>query len=113
MGDLNPAFRKKLEEIFQMMVAPVEKLLKAAQERKELPKNVDTREMADFIINSWEGAILRMKVQKNPDALRLFDKMLFDGFLKPADRYPQPGQTGSKRRLSRGAKEISKIRSGS
>jgi TetR/AcrR family transcriptional repressor of nem operon len=82
MGDLNPAFRKKLEEIFQMMVSPVEKLLKEAQERKELPRKMDTREMADFIINSWEGAILRMKVQKNPDALRLFDKMVFDGFLK-------------------------------
>lgn len=82
MGNLNPAFRKKLEEIFQMMVSPVEKLLKEAQQRKELSKKVDTREMADFIINSWEGAILRMKVQKNPDALRLFDKMLFDGILK-------------------------------
>jgi len=82
MGDLNPAFRKKLEEIFQMLVSPIEKLLKAAQEREELPQNVDTRELADFIINSWEGAILRMKVQKNPDALRLFDKMIFDGFLK-------------------------------
>lgn len=82
MGDLNPAFRKKLENIFQMMVAPVEKLLNEARKRKELSRKVDTGEMADFIINSWEGAILRMKVQKNPDALRLFDKMIFDGFLK-------------------------------
>jgi TetR/AcrR family transcriptional regulator, transcriptional repressor for nem operon len=84
MGDLNPAFRKKLEEIFQMIVAPVEKLLQETQERDELSKEVNTREMADFIVNSWEGAILRMKVQKNPDALHLFDKMIFDGFLKPA-----------------------------
>jgi TetR/AcrR family transcriptional regulator, transcriptional repressor for nem operon len=82
MGDLNPAFRKKLEEIFQLLAAPVEKLLNEAQERDELSKSADTRELADFIINSWEGAILRMKVQKNPDALRLFDKMIFDGFLK-------------------------------
>ncbi|HSB34508.1 MAG TPA: TetR family transcriptional regulator C-terminal domain-containing protein [Nitrospirota bacterium] len=82
MGDLNPAFRKKLEEIFQMIVAPVEKLLQEAQKRDELSKKVKTREMADFIVNSWEGAILRMKVQKNPDALCLFDKMIFDGFLK-------------------------------
>jgi TetR/AcrR family transcriptional repressor of nem operon len=82
MGDLNPAFRKKLEEIFQMMVSPVEKLLKEAQKRDELSRTIVTREMADFIINSWEGAILRMKVQKNPDALRLFDKMIFDGLLK-------------------------------
>jgi TetR/AcrR family transcriptional repressor of nem operon len=82
MGDLNPAFRKKLEEIFQMMVSPVERLLKEAQTRKELSKKMDTREMANFIINSWEGAILRMKVQKNPDALRLFDRMMFDSLLK-------------------------------
>jgi len=82
MGDLNPAFRNKLEEIFQSMVSPVERLLKEAQTRKELSKKVDTREMADFLINSWEGAILRMKVQKNPDALRLFARMMFDSLLK-------------------------------
>jgi TetR/AcrR family transcriptional repressor of nem operon len=82
MGDLNPAFRKKLEEIFRMMVSTVENLLKAAQQRGELPKNMNTRETADFIINCWEGAILRMKVQKNSDALRLFDRMIFDGLLK-------------------------------
>jgi TetR/AcrR family transcriptional repressor of nem operon len=82
MGDLNPAFRKKLEEIFQMMISSIEKLLKVAQQRGELSQNVDTRETADFIINSWEGAILRMKVQKKSDALHLFDRMIFDGFLK-------------------------------
>ena len=102
MGDLNPAFRKKLEEIFKMMVAPVEKLLKAAQERDELSPNRDTREMADFIINSWEGAILRMKVQKSPDALRLFDKMIFNGFLKPAAGIPTqtPARINPKQKAS-------------
>ena len=103
MGDLNPAFRKKLEEIFQMMVSPVEKLLKEAQKRDELSRTIVTREMADFIINSWEGAILRMKVQKNPDALRLFDKMIFDGFLKPTtDISMQPPE--NKRHLSQSRK---------
>jgi len=83
MGDLNPAFREKLEDIFRMMVSPIEKLLTEAQQRGELSRDMDTRETADFIINCWEGAILRMKVQKNPDALRLFDRMIFDGLLKP------------------------------
>ncbi len=82
MGDLNTAFREKLEEIFRMMRSPIEKMLHEAKQKGEISDLLDARDTADFIINSWEGAIVRMKVQKNPDPLILFDKMIFEGILK-------------------------------
>jgi len=81
MGDLSPAFRKKLEEIFIKMRAPLEEGLNEARQKGEIPDSLDTRDTADFIINSWEGAILRMKVQKNAEPLRLFDRMIFKDIL--------------------------------
>ena len=82
MADLNPSFRIKLDKIFQMMRHPVKKMLDQTVQRGELSDFLDTHETAEFIINSWEGALLKMKVQKRSDALRLFEKMIFENFLK-------------------------------
>ena len=97
MGDLSPAFRKRLEEIFLMMRSRVEEVLKEALLVGDLPGSLNARETADFIINSWEGAIVRMKVQKNTEALRLFDRMIFGGILKPAIIHTKGGIGNGKR----------------
>ncbi|MGD0886330.1 MAG: TetR family transcriptional regulator C-terminal domain-containing protein [Thermodesulfovibrionales bacterium] len=83
MGDLSPAFRKRLEEIFLMMRSRIAGVLNEALRGGDLPGSLNANEMADFIVNSWEGAIVRMKVQKNTEALQLFDRMIFDSILKP------------------------------
>jgi len=61
------------------------------------PGSLNIRETADFIVNSWEGAIVRMKVQKNTEALRLFDRMIFDGILRPATVRNKGGTGNGKR----------------
>ncbi len=90
MGDLNTAFRLKLESIFKMMQSQVIRFLDEAKHRDELPKNTNTSDMADFIINSWEGAILRMKALKSTEPLLLFDKMLFGKMLKSTSKKREP-----------------------
>ena len=97
MGDLSPAFRKRLEEIFLMMRSRIEEVLKEALLGGDLPGSLNIRETADFIVNSWEGAIVRMKVQKNTEALRLFDRMIFDGILRPATVRNKGGTGNGKR----------------
>lgn len=34
-------------------------------------------DLADFLLSSWEGAILRMKVERSPDALERFKTIVF------------------------------------
>jgi TetR/AcrR family transcriptional repressor of nem operon len=82
MADLNDEFRKKLEEIFVIMRAAVAVAIEEAQKTGDIQSDVDCLETADFIINSWEGAILRMKAQKSVEPLRLFDRMIFGRILK-------------------------------
>jgi len=101
MGDLSPVFRKRLEEIFLMMRSQIEGVLNDAVRGGAVPCSLNARETADFIINSWEGAIMRMKVQKNTEALRLFDRMIFDGILRPITVHNRGGIGNGKRRKAK------------
>jgi TetR/AcrR family transcriptional repressor of nem operon len=101
MGDLSPTFRKRLEEIFLIMRSRIEGVLNEALRVGELPGSLNARETADFIVNSWEGAIVRMKVQKNTEALRLFDRMIFGGILKPTTVHNKGGAGNGKRRKAK------------
>ncbi len=101
MGDLSPAFRKRLEEIFLMLRSRIEEVLNELLRDGDLPGSLNACEMADFIINSWEGAILRMKIQKNTEALRLFDRMIFNGILKSTKIHSKGGIGNGKRRKTK------------
>lgn len=49
-----------------------------AQENSEITHELDVEEFADFIFNSWEGSLLRMKVTKNMAPMELFEKVVFN-----------------------------------
>ena len=58
--------------------------LMQAQNLGEISEDIDIQETADFIFNSWEGALMQMKVSKNTVAHEVFDRMVFERLLKPA-----------------------------
>lgn len=101
MGDLSPAFRERLEKIFLMMRSKIEEVLDEARQGGDLPDSLNARETADFIINSWEGAILRMKVWKNTEPLRLFDRMIFNSILKTTVSHNKGGDSYGKKSTRR------------
>ena len=82
MGGLSDAFQCKLREIFSRMKAGIAKCLEAARGEGEIEPSLEVDETADFILNSWEGALLRMKAEGNIQPLILFEKMIFDRILK-------------------------------
>ena len=63
-----------------MMEARIVTSLQAALEANEVATALDPHEAAYFILNSWEGALTRMKTEKSLEPLAVFDKMIF-GFL--------------------------------
>ena len=81
MGDLSEPFRQRLGEVLNSMKQGVVAFLKGAAEQGEIPSSLDVESLSDFIINSWEGALVRMKVTKDTSPLVLFDKILFDTIL--------------------------------
>src|SRR5246127_2080394 len=76
--------RKRLDAIFKKWRTPFASCIAAAQSADEVDSRFDATELAEFLLASWEGAILRMKVERRPAALERFKTIVFETvFQKP------------------------------
>ena len=82
MGDLSPAFRKKLNEALDRITVGYAGILSEAQKAGEISDQIDVKETANFIVSSWHGALIRMKVVQNLEPLENHFKFIFDYVLK-------------------------------
>ena len=69
--------RERLEAIFQEWRAPFASCIAEAQTAGEIDSMFDPTDLAEFLLASWEGAILRMKVERGPAALDRFKNIVF------------------------------------
>lgn len=53
--------------------------------------DLSAEEMADLLLNTWQGALLRMKIEKSTRPLIQYCNQLLDGWFKPA--HPVDPQT--------------------
>jgi TetR/AcrR family transcriptional repressor of nem operon len=74
--------RERLEAIFQEWHAPFSSCIAEAQTVGEIDSTFDPTDLAEFLLASWEGAILRMKVERGPAAIDRFKKIVFQTILK-------------------------------
>jgi TetR/AcrR family transcriptional regulator, transcriptional repressor for nem operon len=74
--------RDRLEAIFQEWRAPFAACIAEAQASGEIDSMFDPMDLAEFLLASWEGAILRMKVERGPAALERFRKIAFQTVFK-------------------------------
>jgi TetR/AcrR family transcriptional regulator, transcriptional repressor for nem operon len=82
MGTLNLAFQDKLKGVFVRMALGIRECLQEARASEQIDRSLDLDDTADFIVNSWEGALLRVKAEGNTEPLRIFQKMIFGLILK-------------------------------
>src|SRR5215470_1033827 len=64
--------RAQLEAIFAEWRLPFAACIREAQSAGEIAADFAPDELADFLLASWQGAILRMKVERNGAALERF-----------------------------------------
>ena len=69
--------RQRLEAIFLEWREPFAACIAEAQLTGEMDAAFEPMELAEFLLASWEGAILRMKVERGPAALERFRKIAF------------------------------------
>jgi TetR/AcrR family transcriptional repressor of nem operon len=74
--------RQRLEAIFKEWRAPFASCIAEAQAIGEIESTFDPMDLAEFLLSSWEGAILRMKVERGPAALDRFRKIIFQTVFK-------------------------------
>jgi TetR/AcrR family transcriptional repressor of nem operon len=74
--------RERLEAIFQEWRAPFASCIAEAQTAGEIDSTFEPVDLAEFLLASWEGAILRMKVERGPAALDRFKRIAFQTIFK-------------------------------
>jgi TetR/AcrR family transcriptional regulator, transcriptional repressor for nem operon len=97
--------RKRLDAIFREWRTLFASCIAAAQSAGEVDSHFDATELAEFLLASWEGAILRIKVERSPAALERFKTIVFETvFRKPR----APASAERQRRIQKGLTAKSK-----
>jgi TetR/AcrR family transcriptional repressor of nem operon len=81
LGDVNPAFRDKLNASFDGLIRFIARLLQEAKDQGNLPDRLEPEATARFILSAWQGALIRMKAAAGPEPLDTFQFMTFEVLL--------------------------------
>lgn len=82
LSDQNEVIRQKVDDLMAHWSATIADCLRLAQGQNQLDADLDAQELADFCLNSWQGAVLRMKVVKDTTPLRTFIDFFFNVILR-------------------------------
>jgi len=81
MSALSAPLRERLRQALDGLTAMVRGLLEEAAQAGQLPPRLDPAATAAFIVDAWEGALLRMKADSGPEALERFLSVVFNRLL--------------------------------
>lgn len=74
----SPEFKARLALVFATWEAELAELLEEAKSAGEVDPGLDTKEAAAFLIDSFEGMLVRLKVDGNRNSLRRFQRMAIE-----------------------------------
>jgi TetR/AcrR family transcriptional repressor of nem operon len=77
----SPQLRKRISASFEHWQHTIATVIRQAVAQRELPAGTDPESLAGFLLNSWEGALLRSQVEKSNAPLQTFMRYVFDGLL--------------------------------
>ncbi len=69
LSGVNAVFRRKIEDCFAEIAARIALCLEEARQAGDIPADADARQMANLLVDCWEGAALRSRLQRDPAAL--------------------------------------------
>ena len=69
--------RRRLQAIYEEWLEPFAECIAEGQAKGEIATTFTPNDLADFLITSWEGAILRMKVERSAEPLERFKRIAF------------------------------------
>jgi TetR/AcrR family transcriptional regulator, transcriptional repressor for nem operon len=65
LSGVSDAFRRKIEECFTEIATRLAVCLEEARERGDLPAASDSQRLATLLVDCWEGAALRSRLQRD------------------------------------------------
>jgi TetR/AcrR family transcriptional repressor of nem operon len=82
--------RTQLDAIFAEWRVPFGDCIREAQADGEIAGDFAPEDLAEFLLASWQGAMLRMKVERNGAALERFKKIAFQTVFKANPAQGEP-----------------------
>lgn len=70
LSGVSDVFRRKVEECFLVIAQRIAGVLAEAMALGDLPPDSDPQQMAELLVNCWEGAALRTRLRRDPAPLR-------------------------------------------
>lgn len=69
LSGVSETFRARIESCFAQIAGRMAACLDEARRNGDIPKNADVKQMADRLVDCWEGAALRSRLRRDPDSL--------------------------------------------
>jgi TetR/AcrR family transcriptional repressor of nem operon len=82
LADHEEQVRGRLSERFTEWALLFKACIAEGQAKGDISNRADAGALADFVLNSWEGAILRMKVERSTRPLETARDLIFSTILK-------------------------------
>ncbi len=82
--DHSEMIRRHVADHFRSWSDAIAGCLAEAQRDGTLRRDLPAASLADFVLNSWEGALLRMRAERSGAALEIFRQMVFGALLATA-----------------------------
>jgi TetR/AcrR family transcriptional repressor of nem operon len=81
LSDQSRLICDRLAEIYAGWTRAIESCLRDGQRDGSVRNDLSPEILAAFLVNAWEGAVLRTKVEKDGSALAAFNKIVFEALL--------------------------------
>jgi TetR/AcrR family transcriptional regulator, transcriptional repressor for nem operon len=89
LAGVSDVFRARIETCLSEISSRVASCLQEAIKRGELPKTTHPQELADLLVNCWEGAALRTRLLRNPGPLKAMLDFYFQAMPHAPRRKPR------------------------
>jgi len=86
MAAKSPQLRKLISASFAGWQHKIAAVIQEAVEQKELPGDTEPEQLAGFLLNSWEGALLRSQAEKSDVPLEIFLRYALDALVEKVTR---------------------------
>lgn len=78
IGDTSEICRQALRQVLHRYRNKIRTALHQAQEQQLVRRDRSAEDLADFIVDYWQGALLRMKIERSDAPLQSFLRQVFD-----------------------------------
>jgi TetR/AcrR family transcriptional repressor of nem operon len=86
LSGVSERFRRKIEECISEIAKRLGTCFEAARAAGDIPADTDVREIANLMVDCWEGAALRSRLRRSPAPLNAMLDFYFSALTTPSPR---------------------------